>query len=454
MTNMTDTIAALATPAGRGGIAIIRISGSKAKAVAETLLKKTPTPRYAEYSNFYDKDEVVLDQGIALFFQAPHSFTGEDVLELHGHGGPVICDTILREIFSLGIRPAHPGEFSERAFLNDKIDLIQAEAIADLIDSASEQAARSALRSLQGEFSKKINLLITALTALRIYVEAAIDFPEEEIDFLSEGRVARDLNNIISQLTEIIKNTHQGILIREGMNLVIIGKPNAGKSSLLNLLCNEEIAIVSDIPGTTRDILRAQIQIDGMPLHIIDTAGLRPSKNQIEQEGIRRARSAIQTADAILLLLDSTQYQEIPSLAMLQQEYNLESNLTPVVVAKNKIDLFPATVSGNKSNEYELINLSAKTGEGIPELKHTLKKIMGYQSNNEGNFIARRRHLAALEKAQQHLQNGRYQLENFRAGELLAEELREAQASLGEITGVVRADDLLGKIFSSFCIGK
>lgn len=452
---ITDTIAAIATATGRGGVGIVRISGPKASLVAEQLLNIQLQPRHAHYCDFKNRSGDVLDQGIALLFPGPNSFTGEDVLELQGHGGPVILDLLLREITQLGIRLARPGEFSERAFLNDKLDLAQAEAIADLIDATSEQAARNALHSLQGAFSKRIHELVEALIHLRIYVEASIDFPEEEIDFLSDGKVARDLNGIIERLQQVFKEARQGVLVRDGMRVVIAGRPNAGKSSLLNALSGRESAIVTSIEGTTRDVLREHIHIDGMPLHIIDTAGLRDSPDEVEQIGIQRAWQEIQQADRVLLLVDSRQSQLTDPLEIWPEFVNKLENPSKITLVRNKIDLSEEAAGLFQSNSDSVyIGISAATGAGIDDLKQHLKTIMGFSESGESGFTARRRHLDALERAQTFLASGKAQLQGYAAGELLAEDLRQAQHALNEITGEFTPDDLLGRIFSSFCIGK
>ena len=450
----TATIAAVATPPGRGGVGIIRISGNNTRQIATRILGREPTPRYAHYGAFYDQQGLELDRGIALFFPNPHSFTGEDVLELQGHGGPVILDLILREVLALGARSARPGEFSERAFLNDKLDLAQAEAIADLIDSSSEQAARSAVRSLQGEFSKRIDALVDALIRLRIYVEAAIDFPEEEIDFLADGKVAADLTSIHQDLDDVLQQASQGALLREGMNVVIAGRPNAGKSSLLNALAGKQSAIVTDIAGTTRDVLREHIHIDGMPLHIIDTAGLRDSEDVVEQIGIDRAWAEINNADRVLLMVDASSTPETDPQRIWPDFIAHLPSLDKVTVIRNKIDLCHEQPGIDSQKDCHLIRLSAKQDHGIELLRQHLKQCMGYDSSCEGGFMARRRHIEALLKAQQFLNAGSTQLNQFGAGELLAQDLREAQNALSEITGAFSADDLLGHIFSSFCIGK
>ncbi|HHW7449336.1 tRNA uridine-5-carboxymethylaminomethyl(34) synthesis GTPase MnmE [Pasteurella multocida subsp. multocida] len=452
---MKETIVAQATAPGCGGIGILRVSGPKAVEVAHAVLGKCPKPRMADYLPFKDSDGNVLDQGIALYFKAPHSFTGEDVLELQGHGGQVVLDLLLKRILQLeGLRLARPGEFSEQAFLNDKLDLAQAEAIADLIDASSEQAARSALKSLQGEFSNKVNQLVDSVIYLRTYVEAAIDFPDEEIDFLADGKIEAHLNDIITQLDHVRSEAKQGSILREGMKVVIAGRPNAGKSSLLNALAGREAAIVTDIAGTTRDVLREHIHIDGMPLHIIDTAGLREATDEVERIGIVRAWSEIEQADRILLMLDSTEADN-QDLEKVRSEFltKLPSNI-PVTIVRNKADLSGENEGIVEQNGYTVITLSAKTQQGVALLREHLKQSMGYQTNMEGGFLARRRHLEALEQAATHLQQGHVQLTQFYAGELLAEELRRVQNHLSEITGQFTSDDLLGNIFSSFCIGK
>ncbi|WP_345829554.1 tRNA uridine-5-carboxymethylaminomethyl(34) synthesis GTPase MnmE [Erwinia sp. HDF1-3R] len=453
--SQSETIVAQATPPGRGGVGILRISGSQAADVARALLGKLPKPRYADYLPFRDLDGSTLDQGIALWFPGPHSFTGEDVLELQGHGGPVILDLLLRRILSMSnVRIARPGEFSERAFLNDKLDLAQAEAIADLIDASSEQAARSAVNSLQGAFSLRVNHLVEALTHLRIYVEAAIDFPDEEIDFLSDGKIEALLNQVITDLEAVRAEARQGSLLREGMKVVIAGRPNAGKSSLLNALAGREAAIVTDIAGTTRDVLREHIHIDGMPLHIIDTAGLREAGDEVERIGIERAWHEIEGADRVLFMVDGTTTAATEPADIWPDFIARLPAALPITVVRNKADVTGEALGMTKVNGHSLIRLSARTGEGIDLLRDHLKESMGFAGNMEGGFLARRRHLHALELAATHLLDGREQLLGAKAGELLAEELRAAQNCLSEITGAFTSDDLLGRIFSSFCIGK
>lgn len=457
-----DTIAAITTPPGRGGVGIIRISGPSALTIAQSISGLTPQPRHAHYGSFFNQQQQVIDQGITLYFPAPHSFTGEHVVELQGHGGPVVLDMILNQVIQLGARLARPGEFSERAFLNDKIDLAQAEAIADLIDCASEQAARCALRSLQGEFSARIQELLDELVQLRMYVEAAIDFPEEEIDFLSDGNVAAMLDQVVAALDQVLAEAQRGSLLREGMNVVIAGRPNAGKSSLLNALAGQERAIVTDIAGTTRDVLKEHIHIDGMPLHIIDTAGLRDASDEVERIGIERAWSEINQADRVLLIIDSQVEQRTPE-ALLHDLYDEScsrqhtSELLAsgrVTVIYNKIDLSERSPELVMEGQFPTCYLSAKQQSGIDLLRHHLTDIMGYDAAGEGGFIARRRHLDALDRARQALTLAEQQLQGAAMGELLAEDLRAAQQALGEITGEFSADDLLGEIFGNFCIGK
>lgn len=458
--NNTDTIAAIATPPGRGGVGIVRVSGPKAQAIGQAIMQReSAVPvRRALFSGFHAADGGEIDEGLVLFFQGPQSFTGEDVIELQGHGGPVVMDLLLQRVLALGARMARPGEFSERAFLNDKLDLAQAEAIADLIDAGSAEAARSAVRSLAGVFSQKIHALVEALIQLRLYVEAAIDFPEEEIDFLSDGRVEGELRSVQLHLASVMAEARQGALLREGMRVVIAGKPNAGKSSLLNALAGFEAAIVTDIAGTTRDVLREQIQIDGMPLHIIDTAGLRETADVVEQEGVRRALKEVEQADRVLFVYDVASENDPVALAA---EFFIP--LPPpekLLLIANKCDLLPTLETGvderadDAGRIYTEVVLSARQGSGLDALREVLKTAMGFQSEGAGLFTARRRHLDALERARHSLATGLAQLLDTGAGELLAEDLRVAQEALSEITGEFTADDLLGRIFSSFCIGK
>ncbi|ART80503.1 tRNA uridine-5-carboxymethylaminomethyl(34) synthesis GTPase MnmE [Oceanisphaera avium] len=450
-----DTIVAQATAPGRGGVGIIRVSGPDAEAVARAVLGKVPKVRYAEYLPFKDHTNQVLDQGIALLFKGPNSFTGEDVLELQGHGGPVVLDMLIKRILMLpNLRPAKAGEFSERAFLNDKLDLAQAEAIADLIEASSEQAARSALHSLQGEFSNHVHALVQALINLRIYVEAAIDFPEEEVDFLSDGKIAAGLYAIIDNLSEVQRQARQGAIMREGMKVVIAGRPNAGKSSLLNALAGKDSAIVTDIAGTTRDVLREFIHLDGMPLHIIDTAGLREATDAVERIGIERAWAEIEQADRILFMVDGTTTQARHPKDIWPDFIDRLPAHIGLTVIRNKADLSGEALTVVSDGEHAVYPISAMTGQGVEALKEHLKDCMGFQGGTEGSFSARRRHLDALDNADQHLQMAKEQLEVYQAGELVAEELRLAQECLSHITGAFTSDDLLGEIFSSFCIGK
>ncbi len=439
----TDTIAALATPPGRGGIAVVRVSGPDAGRIAAAMLAEVPAARHATLCWIRDADGEPLDRGIALYYPAPHSYTGEDVLELQCHGGPVPSAAILTSALASGARLAEPGEFTRRAWLNDKMDLAQAEAVADLIDSATVAAARAAARSLHGDFSARVHELVDALTELRVHVEAAIDFPEEEIDFLSDPALRGRLERVTGLFDDLSRSTRQGQLLRDGMTVVIAGRPNAGKSSLLNRLAGHDAAIVTDRAGTTRDVLREDIQIDGMPLRVVDTAGLRDSDDPIEQEGVRRARRAMAQADRVLVVVDATCDDDAKIDGLPEG--------VPVTVVLNKTDLLDAPPRPGNDDE---IALSALTGEGVDALRAHLKASVGFDSAGEGNLIARRRHLDALRRARAHLDRGRHELLDNAAGEIMAEELRLAQGCLGEITGTVTSDDLLGEIFGRFCIGK
>jgi len=453
-----DSIAAIASAPGHGGIGIVRVSGPLARSIAKAIGGRMPQARHAHYWPLLDGAKQVLDQGIVLFFPAPHSFTGEDVLELQAHGGPVLLDLLLRRCLELGARQARPGEFSERAFLNNKLDLVQAEAIADLIEAGSEQAARNAQRSLQGAFSRRIHDLCERLTQLRVFIEAALDFPEEDIDFLAQGDVLSRLEALQQALQGVAQEARQGVLLREGMTLVLAGAPNAGKSSLLNALAGRDSAIVTDIPGTTRDLLREYIHIDGMPLHIIDTAGLRESHDPVEQIGIQRAVAAIHEADRVLLVKDSSLDEAAPTLwpgALWPATWGTPPSARKTTVIHNKADISGNACHASQDKEGSShIVLSAKTGSGLDMLRQHLKQCMGFDAGMEGSFSARRRHVQALQQAAQHLEQGRQQLTDNTAAELLAEELRSAHHALGEIVGHVSSDALLGKIFSSFCIGK
>jgi len=440
----TDTIAAQATPSGRGGIAIIRVSGPLVSTIIRDVLRVELKPREATFLPFFDVSDDILDEGVAIFFPNPHSFTGEDVLELQGHGGPVVVDMVLQRLLHLGARLARPGEFSERAFLNGKLDLAQAESIADLIDASSREAARSALRSLQGEFSREIQTLNEKIITLRMYVEAAIDFTDEEIDFLGDEKILSALKSILDNLSAIQQKAKQGSFLREGITVVIAGEPNVGKSSLLNRLSGKEVAIVTDIPGTTRDVLRDQILMDGMPLHVMDTAGLRDSDDVVEQEGIRRAYHEIEKADLILYVLAANQ-DVLPD--------TLQSYQQPIIFIRNKIDLTNELPS-IQNNDKTMVSLSAKCDLGMDLLKQAIKTKVGYQSADDGVYYARRRHLDALARAKEYVENSLQQLSVNKSGELAAYDLQKAHRALSEITGAFTADDLLGRIFSSFCIGK
>ena len=454
MMSQQDTIAAVATPPGRGGVGIVRVSGALCQSLAKQLLGITPTPRYAHYLPFLDLQGEVIDEGLALFFPGPNSFTGEDVLEFQGHGGPMLLDRLLENLLLAGVRLAQPGEFSQRAFLNDKMDLAQAEAIADLIDATSRQAADNALKSLQGVFSQKVHALVDKLIHLRMYVEAAIDFPEEEIDFISDGKVKEDLYAIIDQLEAVKNEAQQGFLMREGMNVVLAGRPNAGKSSLMNALAGYDKALVTEIAGTTRDVLKEHIHIDGMPLHLIDTAGLRETEDLVEQLGVERAWQEIEKADRVLLLVDAQETTSLDPLEIWPEFVKRLPYPERLTLVRNKIDLTAEAATADLSTSPPVIRIAAKQLVGVDNLRQHLKQVMGLQNTTEGGFSARRRHLDALQRASQVIHKGRQQLELNGAGELLAEDLRSAQESLAEITGKFTADDLLGKIFGEFCIGK
>jgi tRNA modification GTPase len=455
-----DTIVAVASAAGRGAVGVIRVSGPRVPQIAADILGGLPAPRRARFSSFLDAQGGSVDQGLALYFPAPASYTGEHVLELQGHGGALVVDMVLKRLLELGCRMARPGEFSERAFLNGKIDIAQAEAIADLIDAGTTAAARAAVRSLQGEFSAHVDDLKTRITELRAYVEAAIDFPDEEIDFLSDKALGERLAAVFAAFDSITAAARQGALLREGLNVVIAGKPNAGKSSLLNRLAGEEVAIVTDVPGTTRDVLRQQVHLDGLPLNLADTAGLRAVADVVEAEGVRRARSEIARADRVLYVVDAgiagNDHDE--DAAQNPASWAAELEQLPagisVTLVFNKIDLIGAQARLDETADPPKVFLSARTGSGLDLLRGHLKAAAGYGDIEFGAFSARRRHLDALSRARQHVQAAAETLSNSRAFELFAEDLRLAQHALGEITGEFTSEDLLGEIFGSFCIGK
>ena len=458
------TIAAIATPLGRGGVGIIRLSGPKAYQIACQLTGKDDfTPRLASFCRFYDNQRNVLDEGLVLYFKAPYSFTGEDVIELQGHGGMILQNQLLARVFELGAHQAQPGEFSYRAFENDKLDLLQAEAIADAIDATSAAAASSAIRSLTGEFSNKINDILEALIELRLYVEASIDFPDEEdVDFLSDGVIESKLSHIQQRLTTLLATAQQGQLLRDGVHVVLAGRPNAGKSSLLNSLAGQERAIVTDVAGTTRDTLQETIVLNGLTIHLTDTAGLRDTTDTVERIGIERARTAINQADLLLLVHDLS--RQADALELATELFGTTSSGAPnfdpakLLLIGNKRDLVQSDSAEKITDKvkvagYDQVNVSCETSEGIDSLIQLLCDKVGFHPP-ENSLIARTRHLDALRRTQQHLQQAKIQLVDYQAGELVAESLRQGQYSLGEITGEFSADDLLGRIFGSFCIGK
>jgi tRNA modification GTPase len=443
-----DTIAATATAPGRGGIGIVRVSGRDCRRIAEGVLGRVPAPRTAELHRFLDAAGEPIDEGIAIYFPGPASFTGEDVLELQGHGGPVVMDLLLGRVLALGARVAEPGEFTQRAFLNDKLDLAQAEAVADLIDSGSAQAARAALRSLQGEFSSQVHDLAESVLELRMWVEAAIDFPEEEVDFLGDRALGARLEFIRRRFAELAETARQGTLLRDGLTIVIAGRPNAGKSSLLNRLAGYDAAIVTPVPGTTRDVLRERIEIDGLPLHVLDTAGLRESPDEVEIEGIRRAHREIERADRVLFVVDAADPQAV---AAIDADLAALPTDAPRTIVFNKID----RAGGEPRIEPDKrLHLSAATGAGLELLRQHLKDCVGFHPSGVGVLSARTRHLDALRRARAHVEEAHRLLVERHAGELVAQELTDAQKQLGEITGEVTSEDLLGRIFASFCIGK
>ncbi|MGA7537396.1 MAG: tRNA uridine-5-carboxymethylaminomethyl(34) synthesis GTPase MnmE [Steroidobacteraceae bacterium] len=447
----TDTIVAAATPPGRGGIGIVRVSGPRVPEIAAVLLGELPLPRRAGFARFLDAAQEPIDAGLALFFPAPHSYTGEHVLELHGHGGPLVLEALVDRVAELGARRAQPGEFTQRAFLNNKLDLAQAEAIADLIDAGSREAARAAMRSLQGEFSAMVHGLTDAVIDLRTYVEAAIDFPEEEIDFLADRELEERFQAVHDHFDAVSRCAQQGRLLREGMTVVIAGRPNAGKSSLLNRLAGYDAAIVTPIPGTTRDIVRERIDIDGMPLHVLDTAGLREQADIVEAEGIRRAHAEMRRADRVLFVIDAV---DDPGAAAYGEERSRLPSDVPVTLVLNKCDLARGIPIADTVSGPPRVALSALTGEGLDMLRAHLKTCMGYLTVEAGSVSARQRHLDALGRARRQVAEAERRLRESRAGELVAEELRGAQQALNEITGEFTSEDLLGRIFGSFCIGK
>lgn len=459
------TIAAIATPIGRGGVGVIRLSGSKAYAIACQLTGKASfTPRMAHFCRFYNDQKQVIDEGLVLYFKAPHSFTGEDVIELQGHGGMILQNQLLARVFELGAKQAAAGEFSFRAFENDKLDLLQAEAIADAIDATSVAAASSAMRSLTGEFSAQINTLLEQLINVRLYVEAAIDFPDEEdVDFLSDGVIEDKINNVQQQIQRVLATAEQGQLLRDGIHVVLAGRPNAGKSSLLNRLAGQQRAIVTDVAGTTRDTLQETVVLKGLTLHLTDTAGLRDTTDTVERIGIERAHQAIENADLLLLVYDVT--QDADPIVLAEQLFGQLPSSKRLLIIGNKCDLLTGaqsqqslasaitTLTSAANESYDQVNVSCETSFGIDTLIDTLCDKVGFHPP-ENSLIARTRHVDALKRTASHLADAHEQLTVFAAGELVAESLRQAQLSLGEITGQFSADELLGKIFGSFCIGK
>ena len=446
MSAWEETICAVATPPGAGGLGIVRVSGPLVPDICIALLGRVPKPRYALLADFRAEHGEIIDSGIALYFPAPHSFTGENILELQGHGGSHVLNRVQQRVLELGARRAQPGEFSRRAFLNDKLDLVQAEAIADLIDSGTDAAARAAQRSLQGEFSRRVHDLQEALTSLRVFVEAAIDFPDEEIDFLAESDVNERTAGVRDQVDGVLSEARQGRLLRDGIVLAITGRPTAGKSSLLNALSGQDSAIVTEIPGTTRDVLREQIDLDGIPVHVVDTAGIRETSDRIEAEGVRRARKAMESADIVLLVEDASDPQA--DVSDLAEEVPADGQL---ICVRNKADLLQGTLLPPQQGS---VWISAKTGLGVEDLRALIRQAVGASDHAEGSFSARQRHVDALKAARAHVDQGLAEMLHSGSGELLAEELRQAQTALGEITGEMLPDDLLGKIFTSFCIGK
>ena len=447
MIHKSDTICALATAYGQSGIGVIRVTGPLSKSISKKILHQDLQPRYAYYGSFFDNDNNLIDKGVAIAFPGPNSYTGEDVVEFQGHGGVSVIRKLLETIISLDVRVAEPGEFTKRAFLNGKMDLVQAEAVQDLIQSSSEESALSAVRSLTGEFSEKINQILSELIALRVFVEATIDFSDEEIDFLESHEVSSKLYSLKLTLLNILESANQGAILRDGIHVAIAGKPNAGKSSLLNSLTKQPSAIVTDVAGTTRDVLKETIHIDGMPIHIIDTAGLHNSDNIIEQEGIRRAHTEINNADVVLLVYDAS--DKSVDLSILPESVKDK----PKIVIKNKIDLTGSKAGIQNIQNNPEISISAKNGDGINIVRKALADFAGLNSNTEGVFLARKRHIIAINETLSFINSAISQLDGG-ASELVAEDLRQAGMHLGQITGEFSSDDLLGQIFSSFCIGK
>lgn len=442
MSENTDTIAAIATASGKGAIGIVKISGTRSFEIASLITRQQLKPRQSRYTPFYNQDNVVIDRGVAIFFEGPDSYTGEDVLELQSHGNHVLLDQLMMVAINAGARIARPGEFTERAFLNDKIDLAQAEAVSDLIHASTTEAASAAVRSLQGEFSALIAVILDQLVNCRVFIESALDFAEEEIDFLKDTELVEKFATLDKLVVELLQRSHEGALLRDGISIVIAGLPNVGKSSLLNRLTGQDTAIVTEFAGTTRDVLKEKINIDGIPIHIIDTAGLRYSDDPIEQEGVRRAHDQISQADRILFVVEAGKQPEQSLLDDLPDDI-------PISIVQNKADLH-AEIKPDNNN----ILVSARTGEGFLQLRDHIKRCAGFEKTAEGALMARRRHIQALTEAQQHIKTAGHHLRETGAGELSAEELRMAQQQLNLITGEFSSDDLLGEIFSRFCIGK
>jgi tRNA modification GTPase len=446
-----DIIAAIATPPGRGGIGVIRVSGKNLTALAEKILGELPKPRQAHLSRFFDAEKRVIDRGIALYFPAPQSYTGEDVLELQGHGGPAIMNLLLTQCLSAGARLAQPGEFTLRAYLNNKIDLVQAESVADIIEASTSEAARCAVNSLQGRFSAKIEETVSSLITLRMMIEATLDFPEEDIERIYLLQIRTQLENIHGQLEQIFRSAQQGNLLQEGIKIALVGAPNVGKSTLLNQLVEEEVAIVTDVPGTTRDTIQRTITIQGVPVHVIDTAGLRETNDIVEQKGIERTHAAIEGAHMAIGLIDASNHLDRNDPVMCHIPADKQQ-----LIVYNKIDLFNESPRIERKKNRIYIYMSAKTGEGVELLRQTILETAGWQFHQagEGIFTARQRHLTALKLANTHIDNALKFSQNGHSLEVLAEELRLAQLALSSITGQFTADDLLGEIFSHFCIGK